>query len=97
MIESLICVVVIGMPCSVTESKGIITPKMIKSSLYLLYYAKACNKFVGLFATTLRVRNTAPLEEKLQRWRAIGNSASDLTFPGFEPLTSRTRTKHDTA
>ena len=27
----------------------------------------------------------------LQRWRAVGNTVSDLTGPRFEPLTSRSR------
>ena len=33
--------------------------------------------------------NTAPFKEMLQRWRAVGNTVSDLTGPRFEPQTSR--------
>ena len=33
--------------------------------------------------------NTAPFEEKLQRWRAVGNTMSDLIGLGFEPQSFR--------
>ena len=49
--------------------------------------------FAWPFATTLRLGNTVPFEEKLQRWRAIGKSVFDLTGPGFELLTFRTKAK----
>ena len=39
----------------------------------------------------MRPGNTAPFEEKSQRWRAVGNTVSDLTGPRFEPQTSRSR------
>ena len=32
--------------------------------------------------------NTGPFEEMSQRWRAIGNTVSDMTGPRFEPQTS---------
>ena len=35
--------------------------------------------------------NRALFEEKLQRWRAVSNTVSDLTGPRFEPQTSRLR------
>ena len=41
--------------------------------------------------------NTAPFEEMSQRWRAVGNTVSDLTGPRFEPLTSRSRDERVTA
>ena len=71
--------------------------KKIKSSLYSLYYAQMCNEFVWSFAPTLRLGNTAPFEEKSQRWQTVGNSVLDLIGPEFEPLTSRTRAEHVTA
>ena len=40
----------------------------------MLYYAEAWNKFAGPIAATLRLDNTAPFEEKLQQWQAVGNS-----------------------
>ena len=40
--------------------------------------------------------NTAPFEEMLQRWRAVGNTVSHLTGPRFEPQTSRSRDEHVT-
>ena len=42
-------------------------------------------------SASLRPGNTASFEEMLQRWRAVGNTASDLTGPSFEPWTSRFR------
>ena len=35
--------------------------------------------------------NTAPFEEMSQRWRAVGNTVSDLIGPRFESQTSRSR------
>ena len=43
----------------------------------------------------LRPGNTAPFEEMSQRWRAVGNTVSDLTGPRFEPQTSRSRDERD--
>ena len=63
-------------------------------SLYSLQYAEACNEFAGPISASLRLGNTAPLEETLQRQRAVGNTVSDLTGPRFEPdlpLQRRTR------
>ena len=41
--------------------------------------------------------NTASFEEWLQRWRAVGNTVSDLAGPRFEPQTSRSRSERATA
>ena len=60
-------------------------------SLYSLYYAKACNEFVGPISTSLRPGNAASFEEMSQRWRAVGNTEFDLTGPILEPQTSRSR------
>ena len=60
-------------------------------SLYSLHYAKACNEFAGPISVSLRPGNKAPSEEMLQRWRAVGNSVSDLTGPRFELQTSRSK------
>ena len=60
----------------------------IKSSLYLRYYAEACNELRGpslwlsAWATQLR-RNVAAVA---RRWR----HCADLTGPGIEPQTYRT-------
>ena len=40
---------------------------------------------------SLRPGYTVPFEEMLQRWRAVGNTLSDLTGPIFESQTSRPR------
>ena len=37
--------------------------------------------------------NTAPVEEMSQRWRAVSNTASDLTGPRFEPQIFRSKTE----
>ena len=60
----------------------------IKSSLYSLYYAEACNEWRGpsprlsAWATQLR-RNVSAVAS---RWR----HCADLTGPGIEPQTYRT-------
>ena len=71
----------------------------IKSNLllYSLYYAKACNELAGPISASLRPGNAALFEEMLQRWRAVGNTVSDLTGPRFEPQTSRSRDECVTA
>ena len=48
-------------------------------------------------SASLRLGNTAPFEEMSQRWRAVGNTVSDLTGPRFEPQTSRSRDERVTA
>ena len=53
--------------------------------------AEACNEFAGPTSASLRPGNTAPFEEMLQRWRAVGNTAFDFIGPRFEPQTSRSR------
>ena len=75
------------------------TQECLKSnlSLYSLDYAEACNELAGPISASLRPGNTAPFEETSQRWRAVGNTVSDLTGPRFEPQTSRSRDKRVTA
>ena len=58
-----------------------------------LYYAEACNRLVGPISASLRPGNIASFEEMSQRWRAVGNSVSNLTCPRFEPQTSLCRDK----
>ena len=59
-----------------------------KSSLYSWYYAQACNEW----RDSSPIRNAWPtqLRETSQRWRAVGDTAPDLTDQGIEPQTSRT-------
>ena len=66
-------------------------------SLYSLYYAEACNELAGPISASLRPGNTAPFEEMSQRWRAVGNTVSDLTGLRFEPQTFRSRDERVTA
>ena len=42
--------------------------------LFSLYYAKACNEFVGPISASLSPGNTASFEEISQRWRTVGNT-----------------------
>ena len=63
-------------------------------SLYLLYYAEACNEFVGFISASMRSGNIALFEEMPQRWRAVGNTVSDFTAPSFGPQTSRYQDEH---
>ena len=66
-------------------------------SLYSLYYAKVCNEFAGPISELLCSGNAASFEEMSQRWRAVGNTVSDLTGPRFEPQISRSGDERVTA
>ena len=63
----------------------------IKSFIIIAVLLRACNEFAGPISASLRPGNTAPLEEMLQRWPAVGNIVSKLAGPRFEPQTSRSR------
>ena len=65
--------------------------------MILAVIRRTCNEFAGTISASLRPGNTAPFEEMSQRWRAVGNTVSDLTGPRFEPQTSRSRDKRVTA
>ena len=52
----------------------------IKSFLFSLYYAEACNEFAGPISASLRPGNTAPLEKLLQQWWAVGNSGARFSL-----------------
>ena len=66
-------------------------------SLYSLHNAEACNEFARPIYASLRLGNTVSFKEMSQRWRAVGNTASDLTGSRFEPQTSRSRDERVTA
>ena len=53
---------------------------------FKLYYAKAFNESAWPNSASLYLRATS--FEMLQRWRAVGNTVSDLTPKLFEPQTS---------
>ena len=48
-----------------------------------MYYAESCNEFAG-FSSSLLHPGSASFVETSQRWRAVGNTVSDLTGPRFE-------------
>ena len=48
-------------------------------------------------SASLRPGNTAPFWQMAQRWRAVGNTESNLNGPRFEPQTSRSRDECVTA
>ena len=52
---------------------------------------------MSLQGPSLRLGNTAPLEEMLQQWQALGNTVSNLAGPRFEPQTSPSRDECITA
>ena len=59
-------------------------------SLFSLYYVRqACSEFMWPISATLRTNNTTSSEEISQRWRAVGNTVSNLTGLWFEPQISR--------
>ena len=59
----------------------------IKSSSYSRYYTEACNEW------RVHLRGFAPeqhsCEETSQQWRAVGDTACDLTDPVIKPTTFR--------
>ena len=62
-----------------------------------MHHAEASNKCAGSNSASLRPGNTVPFKEMLQRWRAVGNTVSDLTGRRFEPQTFRSRDERVTA
>ena len=56
-----------------------------------------CIELAGPISASLRPGNTAPFEETLQWWQAVGNTVSYLTGPRFEPQTCRSRDERVTA
>ena len=56
-----------------------------------MYYAEARIEFAGPVSASLRQNNRASFEEISKRWQAVGNTASSLTAPRFEPQTSRSK------
>ena len=74
---------------------GRVKPIKLNLSLCSLYYVEVCNEFAGPISASLRPGNTAPFEKMSQRWRAVGNTVSNLT--GFELQTSRSRDECVTA
>ena len=50
----------------------------IKYFIIIAVSAEACNKLGPIFAS-LRAGNIVRFEEMSQRWRAVGNTVSDLT------------------
>ena len=73
--------------CSKTKQQKIVGFDGINLLLYLLYYAEACNEFVGPIFVSV---NTAFFEKILLLWKAVG-STSNLTGLRFEPQTSCSR------
>ena len=61
-----------------------------------LYYAKACNEFEEPISTSSPSDNIVLFQEMLQRWRAVGNTVSDLTDQKFGPQTFRPIDEHST-
>ena len=66
--------------------------------LYFLYYAEAYITNLGdPSPCQCAWGNTTPFEEMLKRWRAVGNTVSNLISPRFEQQTSHSRDKRNTA
>ena len=76
---------------------GILKINQIKSFIILAVYVETCNGLAGPISASLRKGNTAPFEEMLQWWRAVGNTVSNLTDPRFKPRTPRSRNELVTA
>ena len=58
-------------------------------ALFCAYREHWCNEFAGPISASLCTGNTASFEEMVQRWRAIGNTVSDLIGLRFEPRAFR--------
>ena len=59
------------------QIKSFIIPAVLRQSM-----KRVCGAHLGVSAL---VGNTALFEEMLQRWRAVGNTVSDLACARFEP------------
>ena len=64
----------------------------IKSFIILAVIRRSVKRVCGA-----HLRVIASFEEMSQRWRAVGNTVSDLTGLIFEPQTSRSRDESNTA
>ena len=53
----------------------------------LVFLAKVRNEFGAGLRVTVHAGNTAPFQEMLQLWPAVGNTESNLTESSFEPRT----------
>ena len=70
----------------------------IKSFIILAGLRRSVERVGGAHLRVIApASNTAPFEEMSQRWRAVGNTVSDLTGPRFERQTSRSRDERVTA
>ena len=56
-----------------------------------------CKELTVPLSVALYLGNTARFEKMSQRWRAVGNTVSDLTSPRLEPQTSSSIDKRVTA
>ena len=69
----------------------------IKYFIILAVLRHSVYRVDGPISESLRLGNTAPFEEMSQRWRAVSNTASDLTSPRFETRNLRSRNESVTA
>ena len=51
----------------------------IKLFIMLAVLRQSVQRICGAYLRSLRPTNTAPFKEILQRWRSVGNTASNLT------------------
>ena len=64
----------------------------IKSFVIFAVLRRSVQRVCGAHFHVIAIAgNTAPFEEMLQRWQAVGSTVSDLSGPRFEPQTSRSR------
>ena len=76
----------------VSSASGRPTYILIKSFILLAVIRRSVQRICGAhFRDTAPSGNTTLFEKMSQRWRAVGNTVSDLTSPRFEPQTSRSR------
>ena len=65
--------------------------------LYSLYFAEACNEFMGPISVSLRLRATPLLSKKCCSGGGPLTTLFDLTGLRFEHQTSRSKNEHLTA
>ena len=88
------------MYCGNPKWSGNLYKKQSSVANQMFYYIrcitpKRVTSWRGPIFASLHPGNTALFEEMSQRWRAVGNTRSDLTGPRFEPQAFCSRDERD--
>ena len=90
-VSILIAILCYAIVCSYQRNNNI-NERVIKSLVYSLYYAEACNEFAGPISASLRLRATQILSKKYRSGGEPLATLCPLNGPRFEPQNSRSET-----